>query len=306
MVVILSKPPVAPPVPVNHWQGATVTWIGADGSVWDLGTGEGGAVLEHHGTEGLHNPVVTKFKTRSRVVPGHRQRGWRAETREVFWPVLIYSSANADEWKDRYRAFFASIHPEIPGRWRVGHGGTFRELELTGVYDDGHVFEHDPLVFGWEKFGVPLEAAQPYWAGDPIDLGPWKQPETGDFFGGADGAPDFFISSSAEIGRAVIANPGDVPAWLTWEAVGPLSDIQIGIGGAVATIPFALAQGQTLKIDTDPRHQTATLNGVDNTKQLGLLPYAAIPPGDEVEIHVKAGGLGEISASLRPLHFRAM
>lgn len=305
MVIILSSPPVAPPLPPNRWEGATLTWFGADGSVWDLGTGIGGAVLEEAGTEGLHNPAVTKFSSKSRVVPGNRPRGWRTEAREVFWPILVYSNANADEWKARYRAFFKSIHPEIPGRWRIGHNGTYRELELTGVFDDPHAFQHDPLVFGWEKFGVTLEAAQPYWSGAPIPLGPWKQPESGEFFG-EDGAPDFFISSSAEIGRARVSNPGDVDAWMAWTCVGPLASIEIGIGDDVATVPFDLSDGEVLVIDTDPRNQSGTLDGVDVTKELGLLRYGAIPPGADVEVHVEASGTGEISGALTPLYFRAM
>lgn len=305
MVVILSQPPVTPPVPVDQWTGMSVVWFGADGSVWDLATGAEGVVLENEGTEGLHNPAVTKFTSSSRVVPGNRLRGWRTEPREVFWPIFVYSNEDSDEWKSRYADFFASIHPEMPGRWRVGHGGTFRELELTGVFGDPHSFQHDPLVFGWSKFGVTLEAAQPYWAGEPLALGPWSQPETGPFFG-ASGAPDFFLSSSAEIGRATISNPGDVDAWMTWTCVGPLADIEIGIGSTVATVPFDLSAGQVLVIDTDPRHQSGTLDGVDVTKELGLLSYGAIPPGSDVEVHVEASGAGEISAALTPLYFRAM
>lgn len=303
--VILSRPPIGPDVPIEQWIGTTVIWIGADGSVWDLGTGAGGAVLQRSGTEGLHDPVITEYSSTSRVVPGDRPRGWRTEPREVFWPVLVYSHESSAEWKGRYRAFFASIHPENPGRWRVGHDGEFRELKLTGVYRAGHAFQHDPLILGWEKFPVTLKAHQPYWEGEPLELGPWRQPETGPFFAPA-GSPDFFISSSTEIGRAHIANPGDVDAWLVWKAVGPLSDIEIGIGDAVASIPFNLAAGEVLIIDTDPRNQSGTLNGVDVTKPLGLLPYGSIPPGSDVEVHVEAGGTGEISATLTPLYFRAM
>lgn len=303
--VILSRPPVGPPVPEDQWAGVSLVWIGADGSVWDIGTGGRGAVLQRSGTEGLHNPVITKFNSTSRVIPGNRPRGWRTEAREVFWPILVYSRENSAQWKSRYQEFFASIHPEIPGTWRVSHGGVTRELQLTGVFKNGHAFEHDPLIFGWEMFGVPLEAHQPYWEGAPLELGPWRQPETGPFFAPG-GSPDFFISSSTEIGRALITNPGDVDAWLVWKAVGPLSEIEIGIGDAVATIPFDLAPGQELIIDTDPRHQTGTLNGLDVTKPLGLLPYAAIPPGSNVEVHVEAAGDGEISATLTPLYFRAM
>lgn len=303
--VILSRAPVPPEVPEGQWAGVTVVWIGADGSVWDLGTGAGGAVLQRSGTEGLHDPIITKYSSKSRVIPGIRRRGWRAEERPVFWPVLVYSHENAAEWKARYRAFFASIHPEIPGTWRIGHDGEYRELSLTGVYPKGHSFNHDPLVLGWEMFGVALEADQPYWRGEPLELGPWRQPLTGPFFA-LGGSPDFFISSSTEIGRATVENPGDVEAWLVWKAVGPLSEIEIGIGDAVAEIPFALDPGEELVIDTDPRNQSGTRNGVDVTKQLGLLPYAAVPPGSDVEVHVEAAGAGEISASLTPLYFRAM
>lgn len=305
MVVILSRPPVSPPVPANQWAGVTVIWYGADGSVWDLGTGAEGAVLENEGTEGLHDPVITKFRSKSRVVPGDRPRGWRTEPREVFWPLFLYSHESSDEWKARYRAFFDSIHPENPGRWRIGHGGSFRELSLTGVYRNGHSFRHDPLIFGWEKFGLELEAAQPYWSGAAVEYGPWSQPETGEFFG-ASGAPDFFISTSSEIGRAFVTNPGDVEAWMTWTLTGPLTDIQIGIGETVAAIPFDLASGEVLVIDTDPRHQSGLLDGVDVTRDLGLLRYGAIPSGADVEIHVEAGGAGSISAALTPLYFRAM
>ena len=305
MVIILSRPPVAPPVPVDQWAGLTVLWYGADGSVWDLGSGEEGAVLLRTGTEGMHDPVLTKYYSKSRVVPGARARGWRAEPREVFWPALIYSHNSSDEWRDRYRAFFASIHPSIPGRWRVGYKGAFRELLLTGVYNDTHLFEQDPVRRGWERFGITLEAVQPWWQGDPIELGPWRQPETAPFFP-AEGGPSFTISSSIAIGHAHVSNPGDVDSWLTWTAVGPLTSVEIGIGNDVAVIPFNVAAGETLIIDTDPRRQTGTLNGVDVTKQLGLLPYGSIPPGGRVGVHVEANGAGSISASLVPLYFRAI
>lgn len=305
MVAILSRPPVPPPVPVNQWPGITCEWIGADGSVWDLATGAGGVVLQRPGVEGLHNPPITKFASKSRVVPGDRPRGWRTEPRPVFWPALVFSNESADEWKDRYQRFFHSIHPSNAGTWRIGHGGEYRTLQCTGVFDNPHTFGQDPLVFGWEKFGIALEAHQPYWSGDPITLGPWSQGISGEFFGDT-GAPDFFISTSSEIGRAFVSNPGDVEAWLTWTLVGPLSDVEIGIGDTVASIPFNLTAGQVLVIDTDPRHQTGVRDGVDVTKQLGLLSYGAIPPGSDIEVVVEAAGAGSISSTLTPLYFRAM
>lgn len=305
MPIILSHAPVAPPVVVNQWVGISCQWIGADGSQWDLDTGMAGAVLQRSGTEGLHEPPITKYSSRSRAFPGKRSRGWRADARAVFWPILVYSHASSEEWKDRYRAFFDSIHPEQPGTWRIGHSGEFRELRLTGVYDDPHAFNHDPLVFGWEKFGVKLEADQPFWTGKPVTGGPWSAPVPTPFIDPA-GSPPFHISAGQAFGAAQMKNPGDVEAWPTWTLVGPLTGIELGIGTEIEQIPFTVPDGSVLTIQTDPRRQTAFLDGVDVTAALGLLRYRAIPPGSEVSLHVDATGTGSIRVSLVPLYFRAM
>jgi len=299
--VILSRPPAAPDVPANPWGAMSVLWEGWDGSVWDLNNRDGGVVLLSS-VEGLHAPRITRHTSSSLAIPGNRLRGWHAEARDVFWPIYLFGDSS-EGWQRRNSAFFKTIHPDRAGTWRVRAGGHTRTLRLTGVFDDAHSYKFDPFVVGWARHGITLEAAQPYWEGEKVTAGPWKAPEIGDFFGA--GGPPFFISSSNSFAKAVIINPGDLESWGVWTAVGPLNDVELGVGGAVITVPFDVPAGQVLVIDTDPRNPTATMNGVDMTTALGLQEYAPVPDGDEVELHVGASGSGEIQYDLIPLYFRA-
>lgn len=298
------------PGEVTDWRGLSLEWIGHDGSIWDLNDPRGGLALYRKGVEGLHFPRITKNSSTSRAIPGKRLRGWRAESRDVFWPVYL-GGDGSDAWLERHSAFFDTIHPSLPGTWRVSAGDETRTLQLTGVFDDTHSYEIDPLLRGWALYDVTLEAAQPFWQGTRVRRGPWKAPETSPFFPG----PPFRISSSSAFGSAVVPNTGDVDAWGVWWATGPLTEIELGVGGAVIRPPFGLEAGEMLRIDTDPRHPTAQIGpavtdtddfvGVDITQDLGLQDYAPVPPGASVDLHVEATGSGAVMFDVTPLHFRA-
>lgn len=311
MVLILAQPPVIPPVAPKAFQGVLLEWIGYDGSIWDLTNGGGGVVLDpvEGDIVGLHEPEIEKYKSESYSIPGHRLLGWRTKTREVFWPTLIYADTS-DQWNDTYGRFFRSIHPQFEGVWRATYAGQTRELRLTGEYSGRHGSSLAPQTIGWERFGITLEAAQPYWAGDVVTRGPWIGPNETPFYGdegepGWVGGPPFYISKAQTIGSATMTNPGDVDAFPTWTAIGPLADIVVGIGDALVTVPFDLTEGETLVIDTDPRHVQARLDGTPVTAELGFQRFKPIPPGGAVPIHVEASGNGSVSCSLVPLYFRA-
>ncbi|MFL2002011.1 hypothetical protein [Microbacterium sp. A1-JK] len=315
--LILASGPVAPPVAGSPWSDISLTWIGPDGSVWDLRDWRSGVFVTRDGIEGLHFPKVTRAISRSGAIPGHRVRGWRAEARDVFWRTFVWADAS-EEWLERYEAFFATLHPLNAGRWIVQpEGRPARSVELTAVLDDSYSYERDPYRAGWAEYPITLEAAQPFWQGERVRRGPWRAPDTQDFFPG----PPFTISSSSAFGSASIPNAGDVDAWGVWWAVGPLTSIELGIGEAVIRPPFELLDGEMLRIDTDPRHPTALLGpatvdgdgqidtdsfvGSDVTRDLGLQDYAAVPPGGSVDLHVEATGSGSVLFDLVPLHFRA-
>jgi hypothetical protein len=296
--------------PESGWASIGLHWDGADGSSWNLNDREGGVVLLRNGVEGLHNPQITKHSTVAPAIPGKRSRGWRVEPREVFWPIHLWADGS-DAWLERNSAFMASIHPDRAGKWTVTAGQSTRSIELTGVYDTPFRYEIDPLVYGWANYPITLEAEQPYWTGKTIRRGPWRAPQSSPFFPG----PSFTISSSSAFGSATIPNPGDVDAWGVWWVDGPLDAIELGIGSALIIPPFNLPEGQTLRIDTDPRRATAKRGatpvkredfvGDDVTSELGLQDYAPVPTGAAVDLHVNATGAGQVLFELTPLYFRA-
>ncbi|MEV8134290.1 hypothetical protein [Microbacterium aurantiacum] len=303
--IILTSPPVIPPLPPEQWQGLTVTWTGADGSVWDLTDRSSGVVLSRAGVEGLHFPRMTKFASKARAIPGRRLRGYRVEERDVFWPIFIWAEST-EQFIALSTAFFDSIDPIIPGTWTVKAGAEpARSLRLTGTFEDAHAYAHDPAKDGWEQYGVTLEASDPFWMGETIRRGPWSAPDPQPFFGESGFGPPFYISAAANFDTASIPNPGDVERWGVWRAEGELSSVVLGVGDEVITVPFTTSEGDVLVIDTDPRNPSATLNGADVTPLLGLQDYAPVPPGASVPLRVEAAGPGQIMFDLTPGYFRA-
>lgn len=304
MVIILSRPPVGPPVPVDAFRSLSYEWITWEGETYSLSDWQSGLVLDNRGVEGLHFPRITKQSSTSRAFPGKRRRGWRAESRDVFWPIQIWGDSSA-EWLERYERFFASIHPEKEGTWRVGVGdGSFRELKLTGRFDDSHEYALDPVLEAWGAYGVTLEADQPFWRGKPVKAGPWRAPTSVSFIDPAGSAP-YHISRGSTFTSAKITNPGDVDAWPVWTLIGPLDPIEVGVASRIIDVPFPLTGGQTLKIDTDPRNVTALLNGVDITADLGFQPFAPVAAKETVPLHISTVGTGSVEIEMVPLYMRA-
>lgn len=314
MVLIFAQLPSVPAPRVSPWEGMRHEWVGWDGSVWDLATGSEGVRLLVEGVEGLHFPSLTKYRSTSRAVPGARLRGWRAAEREVFWPLSIHDTTSSAGFIDLANRFFRTIRPDLPGTWRVGAGGQFRELQLTGRFEESHSYPRDPVMDGAGLYKVTLEAAQPFWSGEAVERGPWLAPASSDFRP-AGGTPMFFISSGSAFGSATMPNPGDVERYVEWTVDGALSSVELGVPGGIIDVPFSVPSGQRLVIDTDPRNVNALMGpipdegepfvGTDMTVQLGFQSFRPVAPGSEVELHVDGTGTGSVSARLVPHYFRA-
>ena len=298
--IILSSVSSIPNDYVEFRGGVTMTWTGWDGSVWDLTEPRSGVALTNEGTEGLHFPTIGKQKSRSRVMPGARTRGWQADVRSVFWPIYLYADGS-DEWRERQEAFFRTIHPDRPGTWTVKTGDQVRTIQLTGVFDDSMSYEADPVHQGWAFYAVKMEADAPYWQGPPITPGTWRASSGRPFFPG----PPFRLSSANVFAKARLPNPGDVEFWPTWTMGDALDNIVVGVDGRLITVPFSLIEGERLVIYTDPRAPKATVNGVDVMRDLGLQDFAPVPPGVSVPLTIAATGAGFVSASGTPQYFRA-
>jgi hypothetical protein len=186
--------------------------------------------------------------------------------------------------------------------------GTQRRIRVRYEKGGEEAFEIDPVFYGWAKYGLYLTAEQPYWEGVGFDPVEWGAAEPVYFFGGGTSGPTlgppFGIAKPTTSGRTSMSNPGDVEAWPVWTIRGPMTSCELGIEGQTVIVPFALASGDVLVIDTRPTAQTAILNGtVDKTPQLGSFGFAQVEPGDDVELTVLTTGTGgSVRVELTPLY----
>jgi hypothetical protein len=280
------------------------TWTGWDGSLW-LFRQDQGVWLDSDGIRGLGMPDITRYTSTSPSMNGSRNRGYIIAERQVFWPLHIAFTDDLDA------AFWRTMLPYETGTWTVQKpNGDQRSLDLRFVDDSQWATAGSPWLLKHNLYGINLVAEQPLWRGAPI-IQSWDASPPIQFFGGGTiGSPQlgppFGISASNDYGSATITNPGDVEAWPKWTMTGPFTSATVGIGGATVTVPFTVASGSSLVIDTSPRVQAAVLNGTtDKTAQLGSVSWASVPPGQDVTLSVSTVGGGSVSAELVPLYLRA-
>ena len=297
-----------------------MTWHGEfdGGGILDLlDPAVDGLMLVQDGVRGLSMPPVQRWSSVSPALDGSRWRGHRVQEREVFWPLLVWSDAGTEAWVERDTRLWNTFRPDEVGTWTVATAQYgYRALRCRWVDDGDHSFGRDPLRTGWTVYGIRLVAEQPYWEGETQTVS-WDNEPAEPFFPG----PPFTISGSNSMDDAFLDNPGDVAAWPVWTVWGPCSSAEIGVGGRKITIPFAVADDETLVIDTRPDAQTAIVSRetlvttpggwleqaveeVDRTADLGAVEFASIPPGEAVELSLSAAG-GSVQAELTPLYFRA-
>lgn len=312
MAIVFATPysPVAPP---RTWIGLQMTWTGWDGSVWNLTSAAEGAVMMS-GVRGLTMPPVAHYTTSYASVAGARWRGHTVNAREVFWPIQIYTDLDSQGWIDRDRAFWKTMRPEKTGTWTVTHpSGSERHLDCRFTDDGETAFSHDPVLQGWSNYGIALSAEQPFWRAEPIRREWSAGGAVTDFLPSAPGG-NYTIAPSTTLDSSSMPNPGDVDAYPVWEIYGPTSSAQVGVAGRNITVPFAVADGQILVIDTAPTAQAATLydlvdgarnNPVDMTAQLGTVDFAPVPADAVTTTSLLLTGAGKVALVLTPLYLRA-
>lgn len=262
------------------------------------------------GVRGLTMPPVVHYTTSYASVAGARWRGHTVEARPVFWPIQLFHDAGSQEWVNRDRAFWKTMRPTKVGTWSVVQpSGEKRHLDCRFTDDAEQAFSHDPVMEGWSSYGINLSAEKPFWRSAPIRQ-EWTAGGAVPFFPPTPG-DGFTISPSATLDTATMRNPGDVDAYPVWEIHGPVTSAQVGVAGRNITVPFAVSDGQTLIIDTDPSAQTATLydagmtNPVDKTMDLGDVDFAPMPADAVAPASLLVSGGGRIALVLTPLYLRA-
>ncbi|MCO4256515.1 hypothetical protein [Pseudarthrobacter cellobiosi] len=318
--IAYAVPAPSAPVPAALWVKTGMTWTGHDGTVWDLTDPNGGVCLLRDGVEGLHHPKFTQWVRKGPAVPGQVFTGAIAEERNVVLPLAVFEDASSKAWIEHDRRFWKSMHPRRQGTLTVSPGGTGakRSIKLRYIPED-HAYDTDPATRRWAAYVALLVADQPFWTGTTVRAA-W----------GAGGAQEFYetvgpqlvnIMTGHTMANAAVSNDGDEDAWPVWTVIGPSTAAHAGVGADVVEVPFVVAAGKAVVIDTDPRVRTALecdytpatgntpalfTNPVDRTADLtGAVNWARIPAGQTSPVNISITGGGAMLVELTPLYWRA-
>ena len=263
---------------------------------------------------GLHYPETEAFTSESPATDGAAYLGHTVKPREVFLTLRVWQHTSSQAWVDHDRAFWRSMLPAQPGlrgpgRLTVTHpNGDRRWLELHPTHKGDHEFDVDPSRRGWAVYGQYLTAYRPFWTGQSVAARTFTQGTSTGFYGGAAGGrgPQFVIGDAGLVGRALIDNPGDEPAWPVWRLHGPFTQVKIGVPGSLSTLTMTVAAGETITIDTDPLAQSIVdQSGTTRMPtELAGVPFVPVPPGQAIPLVAEITGAGRIDASLQPLWHR--
>lgn len=310
------------------WVGVRMSWIGPDGTEWDLTGSAAVGVHMQAGVRGLSMPPVQHQMTTTAATAGSRWRGSRTGMREVFWPVWVWCDTGSQEWLDYDRAWWDSLDPRTTGTWKVTQpGGEARTLPLRYVSDGDPSWAFAPGMKEWVPYGLTLQAEAPYWRGAQVEQ-TWTAVEPEDFFDAA-GSPPFHISSGRTTATAEMTNPGNVDAFPVWWVI-DATTATVGVGDRIIDIPFTVASNRLLVVDTSPAVRTAVEvdlypdgltaagreawvaaqlpTGTDRTTELGATTkFGAIPAGDSINLTITTtgAGVGRVRASFVPQFWRA-
>jgi hypothetical protein len=296
------------------WGPSQHTWLGWDGSEWDLSHGLSGLALQT-GTRGMQMPPIIRYSSKAPAVAGSFWRGSVTDEREVFWPIRVFADGGSREWIAHNNRFWKTLDPDQTGLWVVTQEGTEDEpstkrslrVRYTGLADDSD--DVDPGMYGWQVYGVNLIAEEPFWMGETATRSFQPPPTDENYFGGSGGGgfgPPFFISTGSSTDSADITNEGDVPAWPIWTVRGPLTTVTVGLDGHAITFPITLADGEWVTINTAPTDQVALDQvGADRSSQLTAVDFAAIPKGANVPLTITMTGTGSVDCTIQPRFYRA-
>lgn len=313
--IVYGVPTVEAPAPAFERAPIVSTWTGWDGSVWTLTNPDTGLFLMP-GVRGLGMGPHDQFKDVAPGLAGSLFTGFRATERPVFWPAMLFEDTSSEAWVLRDRAFRRTMRPGETGVWTVASSpGTTRTLRCRYVSGMDESYEIDPVQAGWITYGINLVADEdPFWRGEPIQQS-WTAAEPVNFFD-PDGDPLFHISG-ASADTAKLTNPGDIDAWPVWVIDGPMTTANLGIGSTLIEVPFAVAAGERLVIDSSPTEQVAILGDVDPenptgvlspadvTDDLGAVGFTEIPADGTTDLTITAVGSGTVSVRIVPGYWGA-
>lgn len=288
-----------------------LTWLGVDGSRWDL---QRGPVQLDGPPEGLGHPKWTRPTVSSPALDGQRLSSVlrsMAQPREGFLPAYLVQVRDVATWLATVRAWWASWSPDVAGTLQVtAPDGSVRSLACFLEDDSGYAPEADPTLALSESLAVTWVADDPWWKG-PVATTALGLPSGGDFLAGG-AAPPFVISPSNSVGAGTLANPGEVDAWPVITVAGPASSFSVTIAGKTVAGVINVTAGASLVIDTNPTAQSALLIGADGTvtnvtAQLSSVGFTPVPAGGNAAATTAlTGGVGaSLTVAVTPRYRRA-
>ena len=113
----------------------TLEWLGVDGSVWNLRTGEVRMAL---GASGFGLVKLTTFTQSQGNRDGQRATGWKAEPQSLVWPMKKgYPGWSAREWYALDKAWWKACLPHLQGTMRVTAPDGLQRTVRARVESDG-------------------------------------------------------------------------------------------------------------------------------------------------------------------------
>ncbi|QXJ40746.1 tail related protein [Curtobacterium phage Parvaparticeps] len=293
-----------------------VELVGVDGSRWNLRNGPVQMTTAGLGGLNMRTPQYQKIET----ARGHGSRvtSWKYGDEQVRLPLkwnILYAHDITGLQRQFWNALFSEDFTQRCLLVVTDGDGAERSLPIRFVDDGGIAYALDPYTWQ-DPFVVTFEANDPYWLGTevsvPFQLG--ADDSSSNFFGGGDvnaqgKGPDFFLAAGRGDGASQVANPGNAAAWAVWtftaQSAG-VTDFRFGVAGHyVSSNSIAMVSGDVLEISTSPLDQVALLNGVNVTRELDEVDWAAIPPGSFVDVSIEVTGAALVEVSFNPLYNRA-
>jgi hypothetical protein len=236
-----------------------VTWTGAAGQTIRL-TDDVSGYLLMPGVRGLELPEFTHYERESGAVDGSIITGSRALAREIYLPVYVHGRDRAQAVERRGRLALA-MNPRPP------HGGpgvlevadrAGPTRRISARYVEGMAGDEGTDLTGayWCIYGITLTAESPYWELDAVRR-VWR----------IEGSPQRWlplpplrVRGSDVIGEGMaITNPGTADSWPVWTLRGPVGPgtlMRSRTLGEELVFDRALADGETVTIDTRPRRKS--------------------------------------------------
>lgn len=253
-----------------------------NGNVLAMGLGEDIDIIS---VTGLESSELTVTTSDNALIDGATVDGKKIAPRPIHIEARFRSNANNKENRAQIIKFF---NPKYTGKMLITSMGVPRniEYELEGwTFDERINWDQnlkiivdlicpDPYMLNVDNFGENMAQITPLFA-FPWYVSATNQVNTYDSY---DADNDYYLRGAALQGhtmgyrtllkQAVIPNDGDVPTGviIKFRATrGPVTNPKITLlsTGQFVQVMTTMAQGDELVVDTNERHQTIELNGVN-------------------------------------------